>query len=401
MFGTARIGKLRPMAIAIAAPLVIGLTVQALGGSPAGAASDQVERAAVVAKDAAAKRAASAKISLAAAPVGQSASGKSGLTPGVATFRPARPGRVVTIQRLSGSKWKVVAKGKQDRRGRFAFNVPGAGVGVEFKAVAAKTARDGKVESKPATSAAWAKTWGDEFTGSGPLDARWSDRQVGERFGRRMCSEVKAGYARKQGGAAVLKVNRISAKKTKKCPNGEFGNSMVIAGQASDAFRYGFAAARIKFQANRGQHSAFWLQVPESVPPIVGSAPATGAEIDIAEYFGDGRKKGGLASYVHWFEGNGKERSIGGEFPSRHLLPRGKEWSDKWHVYSVEWDPSGYTFRVDGIVTKRITGGVSRQFQAVILSAITSDWETKAMNARRFPTVTKYDWVRVWQRPES
>lgn len=401
MFGTARIVKLRPMAVAIVAPLMIGLTVQALGGSPAGAASDEVEQAAVVAQDAAAKRAASATLSLAAAPVGQTASGKSGLTPGVATFRPARPGRPVTIQRLSGSTWKTVAKGKQDRRGQLAFNVSGAAAGVQFRAVAAKYKGDAAVESDPAESAGWALSWRDEFTGNGKLDpARWSDRQVGERFGRRLCSEVKAGYATRKGGAAVLKVDRLTAKKTKKCPRGQFGNAMVMAEDVEDHFTYGFAAARIKFQANRGQHSAFWLQVPSNGAPAVGAPPATGAEIDIAEYFGDGRKKGGLASYVHWNKPNGKEGgSIGGEFPSRHLLPRGKEWSDRWHVYSVEWSPTGYVFRVDGIVTKVIRGGVSHREQAVVLSALTSDWELPAMNARRFPTVTKYDWVRVWERP--
>lgn len=405
MFGTARIGKLRPMAIAIAAPLAIGLTVQALVGSPAGAANDDVRQAAVVAQEAVAKRAASAKISLAAAPVGQTASGRSGLTPGVATFRPARPGRPVTIQRLSGTRWKTVARGKQDRRGQVTFNVAGATSGVQFRAVAAKYKRDAAVQSEPTESAAWALSWRDEFTGNGRLDpTRWNDRQVGDRFGRRLCSEVKAGYATRKGGSAVLQVKRLTAKKTKKCPHGQFGNAMVIADSPDSHLRYGYAAARIKFQSNRGQHSAFWLQVPDNVAAIPGTAPATGAEIDIAEYFGDDRKKGGLASYVHWTTTNGqktKENSIGGEFRSRHLLPRGKEWSDRWHVYSVEWDPTGYTFRVDGIVTKRIRGGVSRQFEAVVLSALTSDWELPAMNARRFPTVTKYDWVRVWERPEA
>jgi len=388
------------MAIAIAAPLMIGLTVQAL--SPAGAASDQVEQAAVVAKEAAAKRAATAKISLAAAPVGQAANGKAGLTPGVATFRPARPGRAVTIQRLSGTTWKVVAKGKQDRRGQLVFNVS-ASKDAQFRAVAAKHKSDAAVQSDPVTSASWDLSWGDEFTGNGALDPkRWTDRQVGERFGRRMCSEVKAGTARRQGGAAVLKVTRLTAKKTKKCPHGQFGNAMVMAENVEDHMTYGYAAARIKFQSNRGQHSAFWLQVPSNGAPAAGAPPASGAEIDIAEYFGDGRKKGGLASYIHWNKPNGKEGgSIGGEFPSRQLLPRGKEWSDKWHVYSVEWDPTGYTFRVDGIVTKVIRGGVSHREEAVVLSALTSDWELPAMNARKFPTVTKYDWVRVWQRPAA
>jgi beta-glucanase (GH16 family) len=406
VFGAEKIVKFRPMAVAIAAPLVIGLTVQALGGSPAGAASDQVQKAALVAQETAAKRAPSASLSLLAAPVGQTASGKSGLTPGVATFRPARPGRAVTIQALHGSRWKTVVKGKEDRRGQLAFNVAATrgGTPVQFRAAAAKTKADPAVVGQPAQSANWAKSWGDEFLGSGALDPkRWHDRQVGPeyRLNRRLCSEVKKGAARRKGGSAVLEVRRLqNAKYAKKCKHGQYSNAMVIADSPESHLLYGFAAARVKFQANRGQHSAFWLQVPDNAAYVAGSPPATGAEIDVAEYFGDGRKKGGLASYVHW-QGPKGDTSVGGEFNSRSMLPRGKEWSDAWHVYSVEWTPTRYVFRVDGIVTKVIRGGLSHRPEAVVLSALTSDWETPAMNARRFPTVTKYDWVRVWQQPNA
>ncbi len=399
MFGARRIFQFRPMVAAIAVPLMIGLTVQALGPqSPAGAAGE-VDQAAFAAKETIAKRAAKATISLAAAPVGQTPKGKAGLTPGVATFRPARPGRPVLIQGLYGSRWKVVARAKQDRRGQVGFNVAAvrAGKPIQFRAVANRYKKDRPVKSASAQSAAWALSWSDEFTGSGPLGARWRDRQVGERFGRRLCSEVRAGNARRQGGNAVLEVRRLGGP-TKKCKDGQYSNAMVMADRPEDQIRYGFAAARVKFQSNRGQHSAFWLQVPDNAPPVAGTPPAAGAEIDVAEYFGDGRKDGGLASYIHWVK-NGKDYTEGGMLKSRPLLPRGKEWSDAWHVYSVEWTPKRYIFRVDGNIVLNTTRGISNRPEAIVLSALTSDWETKWMDARKFPTVTKYDWVRVWKQP--
>ena len=57
-------------------------------------------------------------------------------------------------------------------------------------------------------------------------------------------------------------------------------------------FRWGFAAARIKFPRSQGQHGSFWMQPSPN-------ETTTGAEIDVVEYFGDGRKDGGLAHFLY------------------------------------------------------------------------------------------------------
>ena len=405
MFGTARIVKLRPMAIAIVAPLMIGLTVQALGGSPADAASKQVEQAEAAARETVAQRSGAATLTFAGAPVGQSASGKTGLTPGVATFAPARPGRTVLIQAQYADGWRTVVRTVQDNAGQASFNVVATDKGepLTFRAVTTHNGFERGVASATAKATALPILWKDEFTGSGKLSARWIHRQVGERVKpRRLCSEVRTQNARKKGGAAVLEVRKLGGKPKKSCKKyGEYTNAMVAASNPADHLKYGMAAARIKFQSNRGQHSAFWLQVPDG--QVSANPPSTGVEIDIAEYFGDGRGKGGLASYVHWLDKRKKDVSIGGEGAiykkTKKLLPRNKEWSDGWHVYSVEWTPSRYIFRVDGHVTLTTKRGISNTPEMVVLSAMSSDWETPAMNARRFPTTTKYDWVRVWGNP--
>ena len=45
----------------------------------------------------------------------------------------------------------------------------------------------------------------------------------------------------------------------------------------------------MKFQSGRGQHGSFWMQ----------RAAPNSAEIDVAEYFGDGRADGGISNFVH------------------------------------------------------------------------------------------------------
>jgi beta-glucanase (GH16 family) len=406
VFGTARIVKLRPMAIAVVAPLMIGLTVQALGGSPADAASHQVEQAEDAARVTVAKRSGTATLRFAGAPVGQTASGRTGLTPGVATFSPARPGRTVLVQVQQGRTWKTVVRTEQDNAGQASFNVRAIGKDrqpLTYRALTAHNGFERGVTSATARATALPMLWKDEFTGSGKLDPTiWSHRQVGERVPpRRLCSEVSEKNARRKGGAAVLEVRKLPGKAPKRCrKDGQFSNAMVAANNPAYHMKYGIAAARIKFQSNRGQHSAFWLQVPDG--QVSANPPSTGVEIDIAEYFGDDRRKGGLASYVHYLKGK-KDISVGGEAAvynkSKKLLKRGKEWSDAYHVYSVEWTPTKYIFRVDGHVTLTTSKSISDAPEMVVLSALSSDWETPAMNAKRFPTVTKYDWVRVWGNP--
>jgi hypothetical protein len=69
------------------------------------------------------------------------------------------------------------------------------------------------------------------------------------------------------------------------------------------------------------------------------------------------------------------------------------------HVYSVEWSPDGYVFRVDGHETYRTSQGLSQTPQFLILSLLTSDWELPRLK----PPYGQMDvdWVRVWAPPIS
>ncbi|GAA4757225.1 hypothetical protein GCM10023350_48570 [Nocardioides endophyticus] len=394
VIGTLKTTRLRPWVFAAVAPLVIGLSLQACSDGGNGAAAQPHARKA--------QRVVS--INIAAAPVGQSKAGRSGLTPGLATFKPARPGRKVQVQAKVGKRWKVVTTTVQDKKGNATFNVPGVSKRkpVSYRVLAVKTKKDKQVVSKSVKSSNWKLTWGDEFSGSGALNpAIWKTWVPGRQPTKFDCSDVLAGNAYRQGGAANLKVSLlpgVQGAKTKTCPTGQFGNAMVAADSPEHHMKYGFAAARVKFSPARGQHSAFWLDVPDYSAITPGDA-STGAEIDIAEYFGDDRPKGGLASFVHTMNKKGKWDSIGGEYKSRHLLPKKKEWSQGWHVYSVEWSPTGYIFRVDGAVTLKTSKSVSHVPEKVVLSSLTSMWEIPALKVSQLPSVTKYDWVRVWQRP--
>ena len=103
----------------------------------------------------------------------------------------------------------------------------------------------------------------------------------------------------------------------------------------------------------------------------------TGAEIDVIEYFGDQHPEGGLTSFVYSKNNKGQGVKTGSWIKdSRSFLKNKKDgWSKNFHVFSVEWTPNVYIFRIDGKETYRTKVGVSGQPQFPILSMLASDYE--------------------------
>jgi beta-glucanase (GH16 family) len=157
----------------------------------------------------------------------------------------------------------------------------------------------------------------------------------------------------------------------------------------------------VKFPRERGQHGAFWLQ-RSGVAPVPGNPRASGAEIDIAEFFGKGYPSGGFASFVYYLNEDDENEKVGGLLPeATRDLPPGDAWWRSYHVFSVEWTPKRYVFRVDGREIGSIGKGVSGVEQFLVLSLLSSDYELGRINASSLPSTMEVDWVRVWQRPRQ
>ena len=65
-------------------------------------------------------------------------------------------------------------------------------------------------------------------------------------------------------------------------------------------------------------------------------------------------------------------------------------------MFSVEWTPEEYVFRIDGEETLRTSDGVADRKAFVILSLLTSNWELKRLPDSGSGSMS-VDWVRVWQ----
>lgn len=314
--------------------------------------------------------------------------------PVTVTLRPAR--RVeVRIESRGATGWTTVATGTTDARGELVHVLPADtadGADVRLRAVA-----DPGNGAEPATSASASATepelvWRDEFDSETGYRASWRTR-LQEYGGGRKCAKPDPAMARLRAGFVRLTVARDDPTPTTTCPYGTFKNAMIATradGFTSFEARYGTFAARLRFQSARGQHGAFWLQGPS----------VTGAELDVAEYYGDGRPDGGLSAGVHHTVGS-KVSTSGGVYPAgERVLGPGQTPSNGFHVYAVTWTPEGYVFRVDGrVVLRTDEPHVSDADEFLVLSLLTSDWELGAFdlaNPRRGAAMD-VDWVRAWQ----
>ena len=330
-----------------------------------------------------------------------------------ATFRPARAGREVILTRKHRGEWRSVDKATLDRSGRAEFTARTlvAGEPVEYRV----TALGYKGLSQHNTAVVLSTEWGDpdfvdEFAAPA-LDARWDHRiQFHNPWGGRSCSKGSPDAAAVVGGALRLSVLPDPAALAPCTPSDELGQPLQpVAGpfsfrlngnvstQYSADFTYGVAAARMKMQEGRGQHASFWLQ-PRGLLKA-GTTP-WGAEIDVVEWYGSDDRRGGLTSTVYRPAPTGEKIRIATDFgdPDQYLAGRSDSWWTNYHVFSVEWTPTEYVFRIDGRETWRTSEGISHHPQFMILSLLSSDYELDEHGDESLIDEHMYvDWVQFWE----
>ncbi|WP_426242587.1 glycoside hydrolase family 16 protein [Nocardioides sp. LHG3406-4] len=329
--------------------------------------------------------------------------GKKAASPGSARaavtvkVKPQRPGTKVLLQVKAGSAWKKAGKAVTSKKGVANFNTAATRSG---KPVTLR-AKVGKVATKPVSNAKWiTPLFSDGFDGT-TLGTQWSHRIPDYNpEGFRACSKGGPEAVRVGGGTVRLSVIKDPTRSdlcTAKQDGRVLGKYAYrlnghISTEDQVSFKYGFAAARMKFQKMRGQHASFWLQPDTEVPG--------GAEIDVIEWFGKGAAQGGLTSFTYHRDSKGKLIKTGDwiKDSEKFLANKKDDWFKAYHVFSVEWTPSAYIFRIDGKETYRSTKGISNQPEFPILSLLSSDYEIPNIGSdSKLPQHSYVDWVRIWQ----
>ena len=326
-----------------------------------------------------------------------------------ATVEPVSPGATVLLQRRRGDGWKTVAREQQDDSGTATFaGAVQPGGSALYRAAVENPGEPRPVTSNNVDAANWEATFREEFDGSSLDTAQWRYRQLDfyNPAGSRQCSKSDESAVAVSEGTLKLQVRRDPQRAGEQCVTPEYGtHGYYLNGHVSTeetfTFTHGVAAARVKFQRGRGQHGAFWLQRSGSAAAVPGQPFVSGAEIDVAEFFGEGYPEGGLAAFIYYLNAQNENEKVGGVWPkATRQLPAGDSWWSSYHVFSVEWTPQEYVVRVDDREVFRTSEGVSGVEQYLILSLLSSDWELARLDESTLPSTMEVDWVRVWQRPQ-
>jgi hypothetical protein len=335
----------------------------------------------------------------------------------IGKFSAAKEGRKVLLQRLSGTTWVTAGKAEIGKSGNAIFPVaPGVpGAPVTYRVFGLGSA------SPPVSTDRWgsAQDFSDDFTGTS-LSAAWTHRQqFYEPVSKRECSKgdpkaVKVGRGTAQLSVVIDKQRKSLCKPKKPGKKKIFGKfkyrlNANIGTQSTHTITYGVMAARIKFQPLQGQHASLWMQ-PFKLSGATNAKEA-GTEIDVIEWFGKDVPNGGLTSFVYAPTPKGPEKlGLGGaaaggwiRHPEQYLTSEKDDWYKRYHVFSVEWTPLSYIFRIDGQETGRINKGISGVPEYPILSVLSSDYELSKLPGKdekaNLPQTMYVDWIRTWQDP--
>jgi len=232
----------------------------------------------------------------------------------------------------------------------------------------------------------WQLTWDDEFNGQGfppgwiPLtgggEDGWSHQEL---------QWNAAGNARLDGtGQLVIAANRGGDGQV--CWNGPCQyTSARIQTQGKFSQTYGLFEARIKLPAGYGLWPAFWLE-GANIDKV--GWPRCG-EIDVIE-FSDHRQRL-VAGYAH-----AAGHSHNAYYEANEPLTAG------YHVYGIEWTPSGITWLFDGrpySYMKSYPGWpFDHPFFLILDLAVGGAFPGAPDSSTHFPSKMVVDWVRVYRK---
>lgn len=288
-----------------------------------------------------------------------------------AHFDGAPAGVEVELQTWADGGWRAGKSVETDDRGDASFVAPGD-VWARVVAVVDGTTRAAHLY--PGRYGA-PILFTDEF--DAPLRAPWT--AVGQPREGYTCSRGDEEAASVEDGVLRLEVRGNPAVSCDLDQPGRVNGHVVY----DSPVGYGTVAARIRFEARADVVGGFWLQ------PAGASRPWTLAPTEegvmIASTRGHGRSR--TQTSVQWLD----PTSLAVRSAPRPVTPD-LTADGKFHVYSVEWTPTRYIFRVDGRDVRTATTGVMPPPQLLALALLSPDSRKFSGGVRAM----EVDWIRIW-----
>lgn len=240
--------------------------------------------------------------------------------------------------------------------------------------------------------------WSDEFNGSNgsaPDPAKWIAVTNDSGYGNNELEYYTSRPANVQerNGSLVLTARR--EKYTGKDGQTRLFTSGRIESRDRFELKYGRIEARIKLPKGQGIWSAFWMLGSNFTR--VGW-PECG-EIDIMENVGFEPSK--VHGSLH-----GPGYSGGHPLTGIYTLPGGRQFSNGYHVFAIDWEPHAIRFYVDGVLyetqtPKDVPAGhrwvFDHPFYIILNVAVGGFWPGNPDATTKFPQTMRVDYVRVYR----
>ncbi|SNT26584.1 F5/8 type C domain-containing protein [Asanoa hainanensis] len=161
--------------------------------------------------------------------------------------------------------------------------------------------------------------------------------------------------------------------------------------------QYGRIEARVKVPKGNGLWPAFWMMGADF---LTGRPWPYNGEIDIMEVLGRNTLEGYSTLHAPAYNG-------GAGYGLKYTAPGGADLANDFHVWAVEWDSKGMTFKLDGttvFVASKATVEATRgpwvydhPFYVILNLAVGGDFPGPVDGTTPFPSRMLVDYVRVYQ----
>jgi beta-glucanase (GH16 family) len=238
----------------------------------------------------------------------------------------------------------------------------------------------------PLTYDGYNLVWQDEFSGTSVNPDYWTFETGGEWYN----NELQ--YYKSENASVGDGVLTIEARKE------DFGGhnytSARMITQNKKMFKYGRVDMRALLPEGQGIWPALW-----TLGKDIGTVgwPQCG-EMDIMEMIGGSGREKTVYSTMHWDDGNG-HAEYGLSYTST-----GKNFHEKYHVFSIVWDGNLIRSFVDNqqYFTIDITPASMSEFHQehffIFNVAVGGIWPGNPDNTTVFPQQMKVDYIRVFQK---
>nr|WP_239589430.1 family 16 glycosylhydrolase [Metabacillus crassostreae] len=253
------------------------------------------------------------------------------------------------------------------------------------------TLTEGELES-----ISWIKVWEDTFSNSHIDDTKWNYIIGGGGYGNNelQCYTNREKNARIEGNQLILEAHEENYQ-----DNSYTSAKLTTKDKAN--WTYGRFSIKAKLPQGKGIWPAIWMMPADM--SIYSGWPSCG-EIDIMEIVG--HEPDTVHGTIHY----GNPHTYTGE---SYKLPNGENFSDDFHVYTLEWEPEEIRWYVNDVLfakqsewfTKSEDGEgddrhapFNREFYLQLNLAVGGDWPGNPDKTTVFPQKMIVDFVKVYRK---